>query len=230
MHILVINPNSTASMTQSIAKAAEQAARTGTRVTACNPDNTPAAIQGPEDGEAALPGLRALFHAEIVERGGYDACIIACFDDTGLMELKALSPVPVIGIGEAAYLSAMLLGGRFSVVTTLAVSVPVLAGNIARYGFAERCSGVRASDIPVLELEKDRDGSKARIGAEIRLAIDTEKAEAIALGCAGMADLAAELSAAFDIPVIDGVAAAVSFVEALHQTGMTRSAGGREAA
>lgn len=227
MRILIINPNSTASMTHAIGRAGERAARAGTRITAINPTDTPPAIQGAADGEAALPGLLRLFD-ETMSDASHDACIIACFDDTGLMELKARASVPVIGIGEAAYMAALLMGARFSVVTTLPVSVPVLRGNIERYGFAERCASVRASDIPVLALDDDPAASATRIASQIDVCIREDGAQAIALGCAGMADLAADLTQRCGVPAIDGVAAAVAFAEALHQIGMAQ--GRRDAA
>lgn len=225
MHVLVINPNSTAAMTRSIGEAARQAARSDTRITAINPPDTPPAIQGAEDGEAALPGLFRLFDAEVVERGGYDACVIACFDDTGLMALKRRSPIPVIGIGEAAFHAAMLVGERFSVVTTLGVSVPVIEANLKAYGFAARCRNVRASEVPVLDLETDKDGSSEIISTEIARALADDKPDAIVLGCAGMADLALTLSERFRLPVIDGVAVAVAFAEGLRAANADRWAG-----
>lgn len=225
MHVLVINPNSTAAMTRSIGEAARQAARAETTITAVNPSDTPPAIQGAEDGAAALPGLFRLFEAEVVQKGGYDACVIACFDDTGLMALKRRSPVPVIGIGEAAFHAAMLVGERFSVVTTLGVSVPVIEANLKAYGFATRCQRVRASEVPVLDLETDKDGSCEIISTEIAHALADDKPDAIVLGCAGMADLALTLSNRFRLPVIDGVAAAVAFAEALSAANADRWAG-----
>ncbi|MCC0029703.1 MAG: aspartate/glutamate racemase family protein [Brucellaceae bacterium] len=227
MHVLVINPNSTEAMTRSIGAAAHDAARAETAITALNPADTPPAIQGPEDGAAALPGLFRLFDEEVLGKGGYDACIIACFDDTGLLQLKRRSPVPVIGIGEAAYHAAMLVGERFSVVTTLGVSVPVIEANLAAYGFAARCGRVRASEVPVLALEEDKAGSCDLIASEIARAIAEDKPDAIVLGCAGMADLALTLSERFRMPVIDGVAAAVSFAEALRAANADRWIGQR---
>jgi allantoin racemase len=215
MHILVINPNNTAAMTASIAAAARDAASASTRITALNPRDGPPAIQGAEDGEKALPGLFALFEAEVIQRGGYDAAVIACFDDTGLWELKSRSPIPVLGIGEAAYHAAMMIAAKFSVVTTLAVSVPVLEGNLERYGFASRCARVRASGVPVLEIEAAKDQSQGAIADEIGRACKEDGCDAIVLGCAGMADLAAAMTARFGLPVIDGVAAAIGFCEAL---------------
>lgn len=225
MHILVINPNSTASMTRAIGDAARAAARQGTRITAINPPDTPPAIQGAEDGAAALPSLFELFEREVIAKGGYDACIIACFDDLGLMELKQISPIPVVGIGEASYLAGMLLGRRFSVVTTLEASVPVIKENVTRYGEALRCVGVRASQVAVLELDNDAALAHRRISSQIREAVTQEQAQSVALGCAGMGPLAARLSGEFQMPVIDGIEIAVAFVEALHQTAMRGLAG-----
>jgi allantoin racemase len=216
MRILIINPNSTSSMTDGIATAARVVAAEGTVIVARNPADGPPAIQGAEDGEKALPGLFALFDAELQTAGNYDAVIIACFDDTGLWELKRRSSIPVIGIGEAAFHAAMLVARKFSVVTTLAVSVPVIEENVTRYGFNSRCAGVRASGVPVLDLESARDQSREAIAAEIETALAQDRSDAIVLGCAGMADLAAQMSDRFGVPVIDGVAAAVGFCQTLH--------------
>ena len=214
MRLSVINPNSTEAMTRAIGEAASAASGPGTRVRAVTPWESPPAIQGAEDGEAALPGLFRVFDEEVA--AGAEAAVIACFDDTGLWELRARARIPVIGIGEAAYTAAMLAGARFSVVTTLAVSVPVLEENIARYGFAGRCARVRASGVPVLELEADPEGSAERVAAEIGRAAAEDGIDAVVLGCAGMADLAARMAARFGLPVIEGVSAAVRLAETLH--------------
>ncbi|WP_371743855.1 aspartate/glutamate racemase family protein [Mangrovicoccus sp. HB161399] len=67
----------------------------------------------------------------------------------------------------------------------------------------------------MLALEDPSSNARAVIGAEIARAIGEDRCEAIVLGCAGMADLAADLSAGHGLPVIDGVAAATKFAEAL---------------
>lgn len=214
-HILVINPNSTASMTEKIAIAAKKAAGSASRITAVNPTGSPAAIQGPEDGAAALPGLFEVFDQHLNNDASIDAVIIACFDDTGLFELKERSPIPVIGIGEAAYHIASVAAPKFSVVTTLSVSVPVLEHNLVLNGLAPRCARVRASDVPVLELEDPKSNARHKIEKEIEAALTEDGIGAVALGCAGMADLADDLSRKFQIPVIDGVASAVRLAHAL---------------
>lgn len=215
MHILVINPNSTAAMTASVATAARAAASASTKITALNPADGPPSIQGAEDGERALPGLFKLFEREVIQRGGYDAAVIACFDDTGLWELKSRSKIPVLGIGEAAYHNAMMIAAKFTVITTLPVSIAVIEDNLVRYGYSSRCVRVRASGVPVLELESAKDQSQQIIAAEIAIACNEDNCDAIVLGCAGMADLAAKMTARFGLPVIDGVTAAIGFCEAL---------------
>ena len=213
LRVFAINPNTTRSMTEKIAAAAADVAGRGTEIIGRNPKTGPAAIQGPEDGEAALPGL--LEEIDRAVHDGADAILIACFDDTGLAEARARFKLPVIGIGEAGYHVASLLAPRFSVVTTLAVSVPVIEANIAAYGFGAACVRVRASGVPVLALEDPDSGARTRVSDEIATAIREDGAGAIVLGCAGMADLAAEFTDRHGVPVIDGVAAAVKLAEAV---------------
>jgi len=214
MRLLLINPNSTQEMTATIAGQASAIAGVDTEIRAVNPVDTPPAIQGVEDGEAALPGLFALFDREVASWNP-SAVVIACFDDTGLIELKIGSDIPVIGIGEAAFHAAMLLGGNFSVVTTLAVSVPVITKNIDFYGISARCAGVRASGVPVLDLENSRVDAFNIIADEIERSLLHDKPDSIVLGCAGMAGLAGEMSERFGMPVVDGVTAATVLAEAI---------------
>ena len=108
-----------------------------------------------------------------------------------------------------------MISAKFSVITTLSRSVPILEANLARYGLDRRCVRVRASDVPVLELEKGDPNTIERIRAEIRRSIDNDGIEAIVLGCAGMTDLMQCLSNEFGLPVVDGVGCGVAFAEAL---------------
>lgn len=213
MKVLVINPNSTQSMTDKIQVAAIGVAPSDVTVLSRTSAKGPISIQGPEDGILALPGL-----LDEVEKGvsdGMDAFIIACFDDTGLDEARAITSRPVIGIGEAAFHASMMKGHSFSVVTTLSVSVPVIEENIARYGVRDYCRKVRASEVPVLDLEKPGSEAERKISDEIGVALKEDQCGAIVLGCAGMTDLASRLASEHGIPVVDGVVSAVGFASAL---------------
>ncbi|TPN84959.1 aspartate/glutamate racemase family protein [Mesorhizobium sp. CU2] len=219
MRILVINPNTTQSMTAKIREAAESVASAGTEIVAVNPADGPPSIEGYFDEVFAVPGIIA----EMAKAPAADAYIIACFDDTGLDAARCAAEAPVIGIGEAAFHMASLIAGKFSVVTTLARSVPAIEHNLAKYGLASRCARVRSSEVAVLELERPGSNARHRISEEIARAIAEDKAEAIVLGCAGMADLAHSLSEEHGVPVLDGVVCAVTLAESLFRVGLKTS-------
>jgi allantoin racemase len=212
MRIAVINPNTTASMTRRIGAAARASARSGTEIMESQSGSGPDAIEGPFDDAMAVPGLLKAIKA--AEANGADAHVIACFDDTGLAAARALSSRPVIGIGEAAFHLASLIAHSFCVVTTLARSAPVIEDNIRRYGFEHRCRRVFASDIAVLELDNPASGAVDKISGFIAQGRGLG-AEAVVLGCAGMADFANELQQRHGLPVVEGVSAAVALAEAL---------------
>ena len=215
--ILIVNPNTTASMTETIAAAARAAAAPDTEISAVTSQMGPASIEGFYDEAFAVPGLiQALLNAPYADAG-----IIACFDDTGLDAARSVAPFPVVGICEAALVTAGQIAKRIAVVTTLPRSIVPIEELVHRYGFAERAS-VSACNVAVLELEKPGSGAEQKLEAEIALALD-KGAEAIVLGCAGMADLALSLSRKFGAPVIDGVAAAVKQAEALVGLKLTTS-------
>jgi len=221
MLIHLVNPNTTASMTAKAAVAARAVAAPGTVIRADQPVDGPVSIEGPYDAAFAVPGMLGRIREAI--DAGADAHVIACFDDTGLDAARALSPKPVIGIGEAAFHMATLVAERFSVVTTLSRSIATIEANLVRYGLAARCARVRAADVPVLALEEEGSAACGRISEEIARAVAEDRAEAIVLGCAGMTDLARRLADAHGVPVVDGVAAAVTLAEGLVRLGLATS-------
>jgi allantoin racemase len=207
-------------MTETIAAAARLAAVPTTTIESVTASMGPASIEGYYDEALAVPGvLSAIRHGE---RDGAEAAIIACFDDTGLDAARAMVGIPVVGICEAALSTAAFLARRIGVVTTdFRARIPV-EELVARYGMSTRVR-VRAAGIPVLALEDPSSGAVGQLRAEIALALDQDHAEAIVLGCAGMADLAASLQREFGVPVVDGVGAAVKKAEALVGLGLATS-------
>ena len=226
MRILIVNPNTTGSMTRKLHDAASRIAAPGTEIVAVNPDFGPASIEGYYDEAFAVPGLIA----EIGKAPDMDAYIVACFDDTGLDAARCFAGAPVVGIGEAAFHMASLVAGKFSVVTTLSRSIPAIEHNLVRYGLASRCARVRASEVPVLALEEPGSPARGKLSAEIVRAIAEDSCEAIVLGCAGMADLAQSLAEEHGLPVIEGVAASVKLCEGLVALGLRTSKRGGYAA
>lgn len=213
MHLHLVNPNSTRSMTELVGRAARQVAAPGTMIDLGNPSDTPASIEGYADEALAVPAMLAAIRA--AEMRGAQAHVIACFDDPGLNASREVAAGPVIGICQAAVQVAMTLALRFSIVTTLPRSVPIIEDLADSYGAGRRCRRVRAIDLPVLALEEDSDCARQLLRAEILAARDQDGAEAVVLGCAGMADLCEWLTLDSGVLVIDGVTAAVKQAEAI---------------
>ena len=221
MKILLVNPNTTSSMTDKVGETAKTVAASGTEIIAVNPEYGPVSIEGYYDEVFSIPGL--LEEVRKGEASGCDGTVIACFDDTGLDAARCIASGPVVGICEAAMQIASLLANSFSVVTTLRRSIPALEELKVKYGMSRKCNRIRATDVPVLELENPDSEASKLIRGEIQEALDEDRSEAIVLGCAGMADLASELSKEFGVPVIDGVSAAVKIVESLVAIGLQTS-------
>ncbi|MDO5101879.1 MAG: aspartate/glutamate racemase family protein [Lautropia sp.] len=213
MYIKIINPNTTQRMTDKIGACARAVARPDTRIEAVSPAMGPVSIESHYDEALAVPGL--LLEIGAGERDGVDGYVIACFGDPGLKAARELARGPVLGIAEAAMHAASMLGGRFSVVTTLARTIGQAEHLAEIYGMQRFCANVRACELPVLDLDKPGGDTLERVLAECQRALDEDGCDTIVLGCAGMTDLCHELSSQLGVPVIDGVAAAVTMLEAL---------------
>jgi allantoin racemase len=221
MRIHVVNPNASDAMTAGIAAAAELAAPPGATIITTGAEGGPESIEGPVDGALAVPWL--LRRIEQAEATSVDAHVIACFDDTGLDAARCVARAPVVGIGEAAAHCATMLADRFAIITSVPEALPVLRGNLARYGLSARCVGLRAAGVPVLDIDFGTPEALSAIRNETRAAIHEDGADAIVLGCAGMARLAAALSDEFDCPVIEGISAGLALAGALAGTGLRTS-------
>lgn len=221
MKLVVINPNSTASMTDKIAAAARAVAAPGTEVEGRTAHGAPASIEGHFD--EVMCAAHLLREVQEAEAQGADAIVVACFDDPAIGACREVATGPVLGICEAGVKAASMIATSFSIVTTLPRSVPVIEDLVRRYGLDHQCRRVRSAAIPVLALEEPGSDARGRVRAEILRAIEEDGCEAVLLGCAGMADLTEWLSAECGIPVIDGVTAATTFAEALVRAGLRTS-------
>jgi allantoin racemase len=213
MRILVVNPNTTASMTATIDHAARSVAAAGTEIVTQNPADGPVSIESQYDSAYCLPGLLELIRAG--EADGFDGYVIACFRDPGLEAAREIASGPVVGIAEAAMHAASLIAPTFSIISTLARSVNVQYALARKYGFERHLKTVRAAGVPVLDLEDPRSGAAEKVKAMVERTIAEDGAESVLLGCAGMVELARRLTRETGVPVLDGVTAAVKMVEAL---------------
>ncbi|WP_300005720.1 allantoin racemase [uncultured Cedecea sp.] len=219
--IQVINPNTSPGMTETIARAARNAAAAGTQILAVCPNDGVPSIEGHFDEAIATIGV--LEQIKAGREQGVCGHIIACFGDPGLLAARELAQGPVIGIAEAAMHMATLVATRFSVVTTLPRTLIIARHLVHQYGFQNHCAGLHAIDLPVLSLEDGSGQAQEKVRARCIQALKEDGCGAIVLGCGGMATLAEELTRELRVPVIDGVSSAVKMVESLVALGLTTS-------
>jgi allantoin racemase len=221
MKIKVINPNTTQSMTEKIGAAARAVASPGTTILEVSPSMGPPSIEGHYDEAVSVLGV--LDEVRKGEADGCDGYVIACFGDPGLLAAREIARGPVLGIAEAAMHAASMVATGFSIVTTLTRTVGIARHLVGVYGMSGFCRSIRATDLAVLELERPGSSAYATILEECRRALSQDGADAIVLGCAGMADLAERIGGEVGVPVIEGVTVAVKFVEALAGLGLRTS-------
>lgn len=225
--IWVINPNTTESMTAAIVDCARAVVAPGTHVVGVTSEIGPASIESHYDEALSVPGvLRAV---ERGERGGADGYVIACFGDPGLDAAREVASGPVVGIAEAAMRTASYLGRGFSVVTTLGRTMGRAADLAEHYGMQRFCRGIHACEIAVLDLDGDPEARKI-VTEACRDAIEADGSDVVVLGCAGMADMCASISADLGVPVVDGVTAATLTAQSLVAMGLRTSTRGEFAA
>ncbi len=225
--IWVINPNTTRAMTSTIEACARVVAGDGVDVTGVTNEFGPPSIESHYDEAMSVPGLLAAIQRG--EQAGVDGYVIACFGDPGLDAARELAAGPVIGIAEAAMHTASHLGRGFSIVTTLGRTIGRAAELAQRYGMSHFCRGYHACEIPVLDLETDPTALKL-VTEACRDAVEADGSDAIVLGCAGMADMCAHISAEIGVPVVDGVTAATLTVQSLVRMGLRTGKRGEYAA
>ena len=210
--IQLINPNTCMEMTEKMANAAVKVAALDSKIIAVSPKQGVASIEGHYDEAMAALGVLELIQAA----PEVDGHIIACFGDPALDAAREVATAPVVGIAEAAFHMATLVATKFSIVTTLARTQIIAEHLLHKYGFAQHCAKIRCIDLPVLALEQQPEQAYEALLQQCLAAKQQDGIGAIVLGCGGMADLAERVSAELEIPIIDGVCAAVKLLEGLH--------------
>lgn len=220
MKILVVNVNTTESMTAAIGHQAAGVALPDTEIVPLTPLFGADSVEGNYESY-----LAAVAVAETVRAypDPFDAVILAGYGDHGREAVQELFEVPVVDITDAAASTAQFLGHKYSVVTSLDRTVPLIEDRLRLAGLLDRCASIRSSGMAVLDLESRPDDAVEAIVAESARAVEVDRAEVIVLGCGGMAELAARITERTGVPVVDGVASAVTIAESLVRMGLSTS-------
>ena len=220
MRILIVNVNTTPSITESIGAQAAGAAAPGTEIVPLTPPFGAESVEG--NYESYLAAV-AVMEAVRAYPEPFDAVIQAGYGEHGREGLQELLEVPVVDITEAAASTAQFVGRTYSVVTSLDRTVPLIEDRLAAAGLNSRCASVRASGLPVLELDRDPRAAVEAIAQEAVRAVQDDRAEVVCLGCGGMSGRAERVIERTGVPVVDGVTAAVTTAESLIRLGLTTS-------
>ncbi|HEX9519787.1 MAG TPA: aspartate/glutamate racemase family protein [Streptosporangiaceae bacterium] len=220
MRILVVNVNTSQTMTSVIEAGARRYASAGTQIIALQPYFGAEAVDC--NFESYLSAV-AVMDRVLAYDGPYDAVVLAGFGEHGRDGIAELIEQPVVEICEASAHVAMMIGRAYSVVTTLQRSVPAIEDRLRLAGLWDRCASVRASGMSTLEVDNDPAAAIRAIVAEAAVAVGTDHAEVICLGCAGMAGLEEAITSELHVPVVDGVGAAVRLAEAIIGLGLKTS-------
>ena len=215
-HILVINPNSDESVTEGMIRELKGFHFSeGPRIECVSLSDGPFGIESQADIEAVTLPLRKM----VSESRNVDAFVIACYSDPGLHVCREASEKPVFGIQECGVLTAMSLGDRFGVIALQERSIRRHLRYLRQMGVMERLAGERAAGLSVRESVNGKETFEKLLKAAEQLR-DSDQADTIILGCAGMAAHRAKLELVIGIPVIAPVQAAVSM--AMHSLLITR--------
>ena len=212
MKILLLNPNTTGDVTDLLHAAGSKAASAGTELVPMT------AMCGvpyiATRAEAQIGGAIAL--EMLAEAGaGIDAAVIAAFGDPGLFGARELFSFPVVGLAEAAMLTACMLGRRFAIVTFAGALAPWYEECVAMHGLAARCAGIRTLDGSFQSISEVQAEKEELLVALANRAVEQDQADVVILSGAPLAGLAAKVRDRIAVPVVDPVAAAVRQAETL---------------
>ena len=210
--ILLLNPNTTESVTDLLLAAAQRVAFPGTQLIALTaPRGVPyiATRAEAQIGGAIALEMLAEHHSTV------DAAIIAAFGDPGLFGARELFDIPVVGLAEAAMLTACMLGRRFSIVTFARALVPWYEECVEMHGLRQRCAGVRMLDSGFRSISDGQEEKEALLVELANRAVEDDGADVVVLAGAPLAGLAEKIKHRIPVPIVDQIAAAVKQAETL---------------
>lgn len=227
MKLLVINPNISRDVTRLIEAEASRSTRPGTELTLATAPFGVAYIE--TRAEAQIGGYAAM-QVAADRYAEHDAVVVAAFGDPGLPALREILPIPVVGMTEAALVSACQQGSRFSVI---AISQRIQAWyreTIVGYGFGERLASIRALDEPLAHIGRVQEDQGERLVALAERAVVDDGADVLILAGAPLAGLARSVADRLPVPALDGVTCALHQAQALVDLGAATPSAGSFAA
>ncbi len=199
--ILVINPNTSPTVSEVIRRGLDAMAMEGTQVTVINAPFGAEAIETP--AEACIAG-HAVLAALAEQRDGYEAVVIGAFGDPGLDAAASVLTVPVVGTGASAILEASRDGRPFAIVTMGAGLKPAIEAQVARCGVLGQLTAIQFIEASVLDVAGNQKRFAEAIGDHVRSPANAA-AKAVVLGGAPFTGMGALLTKELGMPVAAGL-------------------------
>lgn len=218
--ILVINPVATSEWNESDAEYLRKAAASDTSVELVNIERGPATIESFYDEDFAIPDILRLVKEN---KDSFDGIMINCFADPGISAAREICDIPVAGPGESAMALALLLGHKFSIISVKKNVVSMFEIKARAMGLTKKLASIEYIDIPVSELEKDKEKTVGKVVSAIERAVAENHAEVVILGCTGMLSLYMEVAKRVNVPVIEPAITALKTLEMLIDLRLTHS-------
>ena len=212
MRLLVVNPNISVSVTRLIEAEARRCTDAATEIVAVT---APFGVAYIETRSEAVVGAYAVLNVIAEHRTGCDAIIVAAFGDPGVAAAREIVDVPVVGISEAAFVTACLLGRRFSIV---AISQRIAAWyrECAEFNKVDgRLASIRTLTAPLHDVGTVQEDKESFLLELCSRAVEEDGADAIILAGAPLAGLGRRIADRVPVPLVDGVSSAVRQTEAL---------------
>jgi len=228
MKIMVINPNTSASMTDHIRAELSKIKRSDTELDVVCPEKGPLTIESSYDRSLAVPELLKLVKKANDEK--YDGVIINGFGDPGLESAREISTILVSGIEETVLHIASMLGAKFSIMTPVKNLMPNKYQEVRHYKLEQWLASVRTTEMKVAEVDADPQRAKNKIMEVAKLAVEEDGAEVIILGCAAMLGYADEISRSLGVTVLDPTSVTLKITEGMIDAGIVHSKKGLFAA
>lgn len=215
---LVINPNTTPEMTHKIRERAAPVFPPPWQLRVVQPPGGAESIESWFESYLSAVAMLPL----LKEHPDVDGIVLACFGDPGLFAFREIVRVPVVGIAEASFLTACMVGLKFGVIVGSAKDAACLEDFLWSLGLHRRCAGFEWIDMAVLEMASDRKDTLARL-VEAAQGLKRKGAESAILGCANLGDFREDLERGSRIPVIDPIETACWQLRALVEMGLKTS-------
>lgn len=223
MKLLLINPNISESVSALIGEEARRSASHGTEIEVLT---APFGVAYIETRTEALIGAYAVAQLAAEHAGRVDGVIVAAFGDPGLPALRELIPVPMVGMSEAAFATASLLGQRFSIIAISSRITAWYRETVERCGLLPRLASIRGLDEPLADIGTVQTDKPQQLLNLCRKAVQEDGADALVIAGAPLAGLARQIRNQLPVPAIDGVSCAVTQIEGLIRLGTPPAAMG----